>query len=48
MTPQELEAKFAAAATATSFWTKAHGKLTAVLLSFAVGFIIGWVLFHGK
>ena len=46
MTPQELEQKFVADAQAVSFWSKAHGKATAVILAIVVGLIVGFVLFH--
>ena len=46
MTPQELEQKFVEGAQQVSFWSKAHGKATAVILSIVVGLIVGYVLFH--
>jgi hypothetical protein len=29
-----------------SFWAKAHGKATAVIIAVVVGLILGFILFH--
>lgn len=46
MTPKELEAMFLTTAGKVKFWSAAHGKATAVILSIVIGLILGYVLFH--